>query len=194
MTKILVLHGPNLQLLGERRPDLYGRTTLDQINGRLRQIASQRGVMLETVQSNHEGQLVDLIGRARRGGCAGILINPAAYTHTSVAIRDAIEGCGLPAVEVHLSNICAREPFRQHSLSAGVCRGQVAGFGPSSYRWGLEALLELLEASEEAKERPAPPAAAAAPRPAAAVRPAPRRPATRPSVPRNKKKPPRRRH
>lgn len=188
MVKALVLHGPNLQLLGQRRPDLYGRSSLEQINAQLRQIATRHGAMLEILQSNHEGQLVDAIGRARRGGCAGILLNPAAYTHTSVAIHDAVEACGLPVVEVHLSNIYAREPFRRHSLTAPACRGLVAGFGPASYRWGLEALLELLRAAETTAG-PAP-----APAPAAALRPAkPSKPVRRPARPKPRPKRPSRR-
>ncbi|HEX9780279.1 MAG TPA: type II 3-dehydroquinate dehydratase [bacterium] len=141
---VLVVHGPNLQWLGTRRPEVYGLTGLDAINRRLRALAAARGVRLEVVQSDHEGDLVERIGRARSRH-QGILINPAAYTHTSVAIRDAIEAAALPAVEVHLSNIYAREPFRRHSLIAPVCRGQVSGFGPSSYALGLEALLGMLD-------------------------------------------------
>lgn len=140
--KILVIHGPNLQLLGQRNPEVYGTTDLGAINRELKAIASQRGATLEVFQSNHEGEIVERIGAAK-GKFEAILINPAAYTHTSVAIRDAIEASGLPAVEVHLSNIYARESFRQHSLIAPVCRGQVSGFGPASYRLGLEALLDL---------------------------------------------------
>lgn len=140
--KILVIHGPNLQLLGQRQPEVYGTTDLGAINRELKAIASQRGATLEVFQSNHEGEIVERIGAAKASADA-ILINPAAYTHTSVAIRDAIEASGLPAVEVHLSNIYARESFRQHSLIAPVCRGQVSGFGPASYRLGLEALLDL---------------------------------------------------
>jgi 3-dehydroquinate dehydratase-2 len=136
--KVLVIHGPNLQLLGQRQPKIYGRINLAAINARLRAVARRRKASLEILQSNHEGELVDVIGRAK-GRYAAIVINPAAYTHTSVALRDALEGCGVPAVEVHLSNIYAREAFRQHSLIAPVCRGQVSGFGPLSYELGLEA-------------------------------------------------------
>ncbi len=181
MVKILVIHGPNLQLLGERRPDVYGRTGLEQINAQLRQQASPRSAILEIVQSNHEGEIVDRIGQARRT-CQGLLINPAAYTHTSVAIRDAIEASGLPAVEVHLSNIYARESFRHQSLTAPVCRGQVTGFGPASYTLGLEALLHLMQQAQHQ------PATSSAPAPAkAAAKPAPR-PAPRPARPRPKRK------
>ncbi len=140
--KILVIHGPNLQLLGQRNPEVYGTADLSEINRELKAVASQRGAVLDVFQSNHEGEIVERIGAAK-SKFEAILINPAAYTHTSVAIRDAIEASGLPAVEVHLSNIYARESFRQHSLIAPVCRGQVSGFGPASYRLGLEALLDL---------------------------------------------------
>ena len=143
MKKILVIHGPNLQLLGARVPAVYGTADLAAINRALKTLAAQRGVSLEILQSNHEGEIVERIGRSK-GRYDALLINPAAYTHTSVAIRDAIEASGLPAVEVHLSNIYAREPFRQHSLIAPVCRGQVSGFGPASYQLGLEAVLGLL--------------------------------------------------
>lgn len=142
MKKILVIHGPNLQLLGARQPDIYGTADLKKINADLKKHAATRGVTLEILQSNHEGDIVERIGKAK-GRSDALLINPAAYTHTSVAIRDAIEACGLPAVEVHLSNIYAREPFRHQSLIAPVCRGQVSGFGSASYRLGLDALLTL---------------------------------------------------
>ena len=138
--KVLVIHGPNLQLLGARQPSIYGTANLDTINRELKALAAKRSVSLTVVQSNHEGEIVELIGKAKRRYDA-LLINPAAYTHTSIAIRDAIEAAGLPAVEVHLSNIYAREAFRHQSLIAPVCRGQVCGFGPASYRLGLEALL-----------------------------------------------------
>ena len=141
-TSILVIHGPNLQLLGARQPTVYGRNDLAKINRALRRQAAAQGAELTIVQSNHEGEIVDVIGRAK-GEYRAILINPAAYTHTSVAIRDAIEACGVPAVEVHLSNIYARESFRHQSLIAPVCRGQISGFGASSYRLGLEAAIEL---------------------------------------------------
>ena len=140
--KILVIHGPNLQLLGSREPSIYGAADLASINRNLTKLAAAHGATLTIVQSNHEGEIVGLIGNAKRKFGA-VLINPAAYTHTSVAIRDAVEAAGVPTVEVHLSNIYAREPFRQHSLIAPVCRGQVCGFGPSSYQLGLEAALSL---------------------------------------------------
>ena len=145
MTRILVVHGPNLQLLGGRNPSVYGKVTLEQINRRLKGLAQRLKVKLEILQSNHEGQIVERIGKAR-GRFDGILINPAAYTHTSVAIRDALEAAGVPAVEVHLSNIHAREQFRHNSLVAPVAAGQICGFGPSSYTLGLQALVELTSA------------------------------------------------
>ena len=143
MKKILVIHGPNLDLLGQREPQVYGRTTLKQINAQLKAIAKKRKASLKLVQSNHEGEIVDLIGRARNKFDA-ILINPAAYTHTSVAIRDAIAACGVMTIEVHLSNIYSREEFRQRSLISPVAKGTIMGFGPKSYSLGLEALLDLI--------------------------------------------------
>jgi len=140
--RILVIHGPNLHLLGQRQPEVYGRTQLADIDRRLKAQAAAAGVELTIAQSNHEGEIVELIGRSR-GGYAALVINPAAYTHTSVAIRDAIEAAKIPAVEVHLSNIHAREAFRHESLIAPVCRGQISGFGAASYRLGLEAAIEL---------------------------------------------------
>jgi len=144
--RVLVLHGPNLKWLGVRQPAIYGRLSLTSINDALKQQAKRLGLKLTIVQSDDEGRLVSAIGQAR-GRYDGILINPAAYTHTSVAIRDAIEGAGLPTVEVHLSNIYAREPFRQHSLIAAVAVGQIAGFGANSYLLGLQALALLLTSS-----------------------------------------------
>lgn len=140
MKKILVVHGPNLQLLGEREVSVYGTVTLKRINEALAKEAAGLGVGLEILQSNHEGEIVDRIGSARRE-FAGVLINPAAYTHTSVAIRDALAACGLPAVEVHLSHIYKREDFRQHSMTAPACVAQVTGFGKDSYLLGLRGLV-----------------------------------------------------
>jgi 3-dehydroquinate dehydratase-2 len=143
MKKILVIHGPNLNLLGSREPSIYGAASLDEINNRLQVLAAQNGVTLTIVQSNHEGDIVDVIGRSAGDGFGAIVINPAAYTHTSVAIRDAIAAVKVPAVEVHLSNIYKREEFRHHSLVAPVCAGQVSGFGVQSYILGLTAAIAL---------------------------------------------------
>jgi 3-dehydroquinate dehydratase-2 len=143
MKKILVIHGPNLGLLGQREPQVYGRITLAQINNALKKTAAKRGFTLKIVQSNHEGEIVDLI-TAARNKFAGLLINPAAYTHTSVAIRDAIAASGILTVEVHLSNIYSREEFRQKSLVSPVAKGTVMGFGAKSYLLGLEALIDLI--------------------------------------------------
>jgi 3-dehydroquinate dehydratase (EC 4.2.1.10) len=143
MAKILVIHGPNLNLLGSREPTIYGNATLDEINQTIQQWAKRSGVTVELVQSNHEGEIVDCIGRAKNVFDA-IVINPAAYTHTSVAIRDAISAVGIPAIEVHLSNIYSREEFRHHSLIAPVAYGQVCGFGSFSYILGLEAVKKVI--------------------------------------------------
>lgn len=137
--KILVLHGPNLNLLGTREPGIYGSFTLDEINNSLTCRAKELGIELACFQSNTEGALVDQIQGAV-GRFDGILINPAAYTHTSVAIRDAIAAAALPTVEVHLSNIHSREEFRTKSFTAPVCLGQISGFGADSYLLGLQAL------------------------------------------------------
>ena len=143
MKKILVIHGPNLQLLGKREPAVYGKVTLEEINKALKKIAKKRKVALQIVQSNVEGRIVDLIGKAKNK-FSGLLINPAAYTHTSVAIRDAISGTGIATVEVHLSNIHAREEFRHTSLITPVAKGTILGFGKNSYILGLEALIDLI--------------------------------------------------
>ena len=141
--KILVIHGPNLNLLGQREPDIYGKVTIEDINSDLKRRARAKKVTLEIIQSNHEGEIVELIGKS--GGKFGaILINPAAYTHTSVAIRDAISSVKVPAVEVHLSNIYAREEFRHTSLISPVAKGQICGFGKMSYILGLEAAMGLI--------------------------------------------------
>jgi 3-dehydroquinate dehydratase II len=143
MKKILVIHGPNLQLLGTREPGIYGRVTLAEINRMLQALARKRKVQLKIVQSNIEGRIVDEIGKAK-GKYEGLLINPAAFTHTSVAIRDAIAATAIVAVEVHLSNIHTREEFRQRSLVSPVAKGTIMGFGAKSYLLGLEALVDAL--------------------------------------------------
>ncbi len=142
--RILVIHGPNLNLLGTRDPLIYGSVTMAEIDAELVRRGRERGAEVETFQSNHEGGLVDAIqGAASR--CAAIVINPGGYTHTSVAIRDAIEAVGLPAIEVHLSNLHAREPFRRESLVAARCVGQISGLGAQSYYLGLDAALTIVE-------------------------------------------------
>ena len=145
MKKILVIHGPNLNLLGKREVDVYGKVTIGEINKDLQRLAKARKVALEIAQSDHEGEIVRLIGKAP-GKFAAILINPAAYTHTSVAIRDAISAVRIPAIEVHLSNIYAREDFRHTSLVAPVAKGQISGFGKMSYVLGIEAAIDLVSA------------------------------------------------
>ncbi|MDP3041875.1 MAG: type II 3-dehydroquinate dehydratase [Candidatus Omnitrophota bacterium] len=144
MKKILVIHGPNLNLSGTREPGIYGRLTLAGINQMLKTDAKINKASLVIKQSNHEGQIVDLIGRAKKNKFQGILINPAAYTHTSVAMRDAVTACGLSVVEVHLSNIYSREEFRHKSLISPVASGTILGFGAKSYTLGLAALLDLI--------------------------------------------------
>lgn len=143
MKKILVIHGPNLNLLGARETAIYGSCTLQEINGLLKAAARKLKVEITAVQSNHEGEIVDCIGAGAKR-FDGILINPAAYTHTSIAIRDALLAVSLPAIEVHLSNIYKREDFRHKSLVAAACVGQVAGFGRDSYVLGLTGLVGVL--------------------------------------------------
>ncbi|OGW75741.1 MAG: type II 3-dehydroquinate dehydratase [Omnitrophica bacterium RBG_13_46_9] len=144
MPKILVIHGPNLNLLGTREVNIYGDITISEINKELKKMAKKRKVDIETIQSNHEGEIVDIIGKANSKKVDAILINPAAYTHTSVAIRDAVSACGVPVVEAHLSNIYAREEFRHTSLVAPVAKGQICGFGLMSYILGFEAAINLI--------------------------------------------------
>jgi len=138
--RIAVIHGPNLNLLGKREPAIYGHTTLDQLNSNLTEVGKALDASLTFFQSNHEGELVDHI-QSLSGNTDGILINAAAYTHTSVALRDALAAVGIPYVEVHLSNVHAREPFRHTSLLADKALGVICGFGPHSYSLGLHALL-----------------------------------------------------
>jgi len=140
--KLLVLNGPNLNLLGQREPDVYGRTTLADIEQQVRELAGKLGAEVDFRQSNQEGELVTWIQQAR-GTADVILLNAGAYTHTSVALRDAISGTGVPTVEVHLSNIHAREEFRHKSLIAAVCKGQICGFGATSYLLAVHASLSL---------------------------------------------------
>lgn len=143
MARILVLHGPNLNLLGTREPGLYGQTSLAEINQNLQQQAAAAGHILDIFQSNHEGALVEHI-QQHGVGAALLIINPGAYTHTSVALRDAILGVGLPVIEVHLSNVHRREPFRHHSYLADIALGQVIGFGHHSYLFALQAACHWL--------------------------------------------------
>ena len=147
--RILVLHGPNLNLLGRREPGHYGRATLEAITQRLEERATGLGVKLAHAQSNHEGELVERIQAAGGDGTDGIVFNPGAYTHTSIALRDALLAVRIPFVEVHLSNVHAREPFRHRSMLADIALGVVAGFGPLSYDLGLEALVRALRSRRE---------------------------------------------
>ncbi len=143
MTAIFVIHGPNLNMLGQREPEVYGSLTLDEINQRLQDYASGQDIDLRVFQSNHEGALIDALHDAM-DWADGIVFNPGAYTHTSYALRDAISAVGLPIVEVHISNVHAREDFRHRSVLAPVCLGQVVGFGWRSYLLGLQALQSYL--------------------------------------------------
>jgi 3-dehydroquinate dehydratase II len=145
MPNVMVVHGPNLNLLGLREPEVYGRATLADVNALLEREAAALAMALRTYQSNVEGELVTFI-QDNAAWADGLIINPAAYTHTSVALRDVIAAVGKPTVEVHISNIYAREPFRHHSYIAGVATGQICGFGPESYRLALHALTNLLGA------------------------------------------------
>ncbi|AOJ67667.1 MULTISPECIES: type II 3-dehydroquinate dehydratase [Burkholderia] len=147
MTRLLVLHGPNLNLLGTREPEVYGRVTLEQIDRALAARAQEAGVELESFQSNHEGAIVDRVQAARGDGTEFILINPAAYTHTSVAIRDALAGVGIPFVEIHLSNVHRREPFRHHSYFSDQAEGVICGLGWKGYLYALEYALDKLQSA-----------------------------------------------
>ena len=139
----LVLHGPNLNLLGTREPAVYGRVTLAEVDRMIKERGRKLGVRVESRQSNHEGQLIDWLQAARKDGFFGVVLNPGAFTHYSIALRDAVAAIDVPVVEVHLSNVHAREEFRRHSVIAAAARGQISGFGPHSYLLGLDALLTL---------------------------------------------------
>ena len=141
--KILLLHGPNLNLLGTREPEVYGSMTLEDINNKVIELGKELGVEIQCLQSNHEGALVDALHEARTWA-NGVVFNPGAYTHTSIALRDAISAIVIPVVEVHLSNVYAREEFRHVSMISAVCKGKISGFGWRSYLLGLRALVDAL--------------------------------------------------
>ena len=141
--KVIVIHGPNLNMLGKREPDIYGHETLDTIDRELKRIGKTMGIIVDTFQSNHEGEIVDRLQQAT-DHASGIIINPAAYTHTSVAIRDALLALNLPTIEIHLSNIYKREPFRHRSMIADVVTGQISGLGVRGYRMALETLADMI--------------------------------------------------
>ncbi len=149
---ILLVHGPNLNLLGKRQPDIYGTQTLDNINHYLIQVAQKQGIELKTFQSNHEGEIVSKIG-ANIDWANGILINSAAYTHTSIAIRDALSAVSLPVIEIHLSNIYKREDFRHHSYVSPIAVGVICGFGNHSYELALNAMINILQQIEKEDTR-----------------------------------------
>jgi 3-dehydroquinate dehydratase II len=148
--KILVLHGPNLNLLGTREPEVYGSMTLEDINNKLIELAKELGTEIKALQSNHEGALIDALQEARTS-VNGVIFNPGGYTHTSIALRDAISAIQIPVIEVHISNVYAREKFRHVSMISGVCKGKIVGLGWRSYLLGLRALVELLMEKEQAR-------------------------------------------
>lgn len=152
MAKVLVLHGPNLNMLGEREPAVYGAESLADINARLHTLAAERGHSVDCQQSNSEGELVSVAQSARQNGADFIIINPAAYTHTSVALRDAISASALPFIEVHLSNVYAREPFRHHSYFSDIATGVISGFGAAGYLHALEHACTLLSQQSSSNE------------------------------------------
>jgi 3-dehydroquinate dehydratase-2 len=145
VNSFLVLHGPNLNLLGTREPDIYGRETLGEIDARLVRFGAEVGLRIETFQSNHEGALIDRIQQAKSAGFSALIINPGGYTHTSVALRDAIAAVELPTMEVHLSNIYSRETFRHHSYIAAVATGQICGLGTIGYELAIRGLLARMK-------------------------------------------------
>ncbi len=142
--KILILHGPNLNLLGTREPEVYGSMTLDDINEKMIELGKELGAEIKCLQSNHEGALIDALHDAR-AWANGVVFNPGGYTHTSVALRDAISAIQIPVIEVHLSNVYAREEFRHKSLVSTVCKGKVSGFGWRSYELGLRGLVDIIK-------------------------------------------------
>ena len=145
MKKILIIHGPNLNLLGQREPDVYGKFTLEDINKKLKDLAKSKNIALEIIQTNSEGEIVDSLHNAQKKEIKAVVMNPGGYTHSSVAIRDAISAVKIPLVEVHISNIYSREEFRHKSLIAPVAVGQIAGFGSNSYLLGLLAAVDLIQ-------------------------------------------------
>ena len=145
--KIIVINGPNIQLLGLRKPEIYGKATLSDLQNGLENVAQELKVAISFFQSNHEGEIVDIIGAAVKNEIDGIIINPAAYTHTSIAIHDALESVGVPAIEVHISNIHRREEFRRKSITAPACLGQISGLGTVGYEWALRAITDYLKKS-----------------------------------------------
>ena len=151
--KIKVIHGPNLNMLGVREPNIYGPMKLDDINKNMEMVAKQNGFEIEFFQSNHEGDIVDAIQESLTDGTGGIIINPAALTHTSVAIRDALAAVKLPSIEVHISNTAAREEFRHKSFISAVVAGTITGFGPFSYHLGLLAMMQILNEIKQAQQQ-----------------------------------------